>query len=100
MECAPGGAGENPTSGGGEPYLRAHAPLRASPERIVSVRVSRAPGALQLDGETSGAKMNRTIVSQLARTLLVGICVAAVLNVVVRVGHAVLGSGRSFGVLL
>jgi signal transduction histidine kinase len=55
---------------------------------------------LQLDGETSGAKMNRTIVSQLARPLLVGICVAAVLTVVVRGGHAVLGSGRSFGVLL
>jgi signal transduction histidine kinase len=44
--------------------------------------------------------MNRTIVSQLARPLLVGTCVAVVLTIVVRGGRAVLGSWQSFGVLL
>jgi signal transduction histidine kinase len=44
--------------------------------------------------------MNRTIVSQLARPLLIGTCVAVVLTIVVRGGRAVLGSWQSFGVLL
>jgi hypothetical protein len=39
--------------------------------------------------------MNRTIVAQLARPLLVSVCVAVVLTVVVRGGGAVLGSGES-----
>jgi hypothetical protein len=44
--------------------------------------------------------MNRTIVAQLARPLLVSICVAVVLTVVVRGGGTVLGSAASFAVLL
>jgi signal transduction histidine kinase len=44
--------------------------------------------------------MTRTIVWQLARPLLIGICVAAVLTIVVRGGSAVLGSRPSFGVVL
>jgi len=44
--------------------------------------------------------MNRTIVAQLARPLLVSVCVGVVLTVVVRGGGAVLGSEESFAVLL
>ena len=44
--------------------------------------------------------MDRTILSHLARPLLVGVCVAVVLTVVVRGGHHVLGAGDAFNVTL
>src|SRR5919206_1591550 len=44
--------------------------------------------------------MNRTIVAHVARPLLVSVCVAAVLLVVVRGGHGLLGAGDAFNATL